>query len=219
MPAAISSPSCPRATPGLVLRLSAGTYHVISRYGAINAVVRADIEVEAGKLTEAVMRHAGAEATLKLVSEEGGEALANTSWTVITEAGATVHESVGAFPSLILAEGNYTAVADHQGKIYSRDFTIEPGVNRDIEVRLSDFVPPADQAGQPSARPRPAYGAVGRRSGGNASAARACSAASRLKVSCSLPPSRRSETVPSSASRRPTTSITGTFATECSRTL
>ncbi len=132
----------PNAAPGRILRLSAGKYHVISRYGNVNAVVRADLEVQAGKLTEAVMRHTGAEVTLKLVSEEGGEAIANTSWTVTTQDGITVNESVGAFPSLILAAGNYTAVAKHQDQIYSRDFTVETGLERDIEVRLSDVVQP-----------------------------------------------------------------------------
>jgi hypothetical protein len=139
----------PNATPRLVLRLAAGTYHVISRYGDVNAVVRADIKVEPGKLTEAVMRHTGAEVTLKLVSTEGGEALANTSWTVLNQDGTTLHESIGAFPSLVLAEGNYTAIASHQEEIYSRDFTIEAGMDRDIEVRLSDVVQPEanDRAG------------------------------------------------------------------------
>ena len=132
----------PNATPARVLRLSAGTYHVVSRYGNVNAVVRADIQVEAGKLTEAVMRHTGAEVTLKLVSVEGGEALANTSWTVTTQDGLEVHQSVGAFPSIVLAAGNYTAVAQHQEQIYSRDFTVEAGLERDIEVRLSDLVQP-----------------------------------------------------------------------------
>jgi hypothetical protein len=141
----------PNATAGRVLRLAAGTYHVISRYGSVNAVVRADIEVEAGKLTEAVMRHTGAEVTLKLVAEEGGEALANTSWTVTTQDGIEVHESVGAFPSIILAAGTYTAVAQHQGEIYSRDFQVEPGLARDIEVRLADLVSP--EAAPPAAGP------------------------------------------------------------------
>lgn len=141
----------PDAQPGRVLRLSAGTYHVVSRYGNVNAIVRADIEVEAGKLTDAVMRHTGAEVTLKLVSEEGGEALANTNWSVTTQDGIQVHESVGAFPSIILAAGNYTAVAKHQDAIYTRDFVVEAGIERDIEVRLSDVVNPdtgatADQA-------------------------------------------------------------------------
>lgn len=137
----------PKASPERVLRLKAGTYHVVSRYGSVNSVVRADIEVEPGKLTEAVIRHDGAEATLKLVSDAGGEALANTSWTVLTEAGDTVHESVGAFPRLILAAGKYTAVASHKGQVYSRDFEIESGRDRDIEVRLSDLLRPDNDFG------------------------------------------------------------------------
>lgn len=130
----------PRARPGLVLRLNAGTYHVVSRYGTLNAVVRADIEVKPGKLTDAVIRHKAAEATLKLVAESGGEALANTSWAVLTRGGDTIHESVGAFPRIVLAEGGYTAVARHKGRIYAREFEIEPGLNRDVEVMLSDEV-------------------------------------------------------------------------------
>jgi hypothetical protein len=139
------------ADAGALLRLPAGTYHVISRYGDVNSVVRADIEVAAGGLTEAIMRHDAAEVTLKLVSTEGGEALANTSWTVLTAGGDTVHESVGAFPSLVLAEGTYTAVASYEDEIYSRDFTVEAGVDRDVDVRLSDIVrPDAPLSGGPA---------------------------------------------------------------------
>lgn len=138
----------PHATPGRIIGLSAGTYHVTSRYGNVNAVVQADIEVEAGKLTEAVLHHTGAEVTLKLVSEEGGEALANTSWVVTTQDGTKLHESIGAFPSIILAAGTYTAVATHQEQNFTRDFTVEAGIDRDIEVRLSDVAvpeqPPSD---------------------------------------------------------------------------
>ena len=115
--------------------------HTLSLHDAL-PIFRADIEVGAGKLTEATMRHTGAEVTLKLVSEEGGEALANTSWTVTTQDGIAVNESVGAFPTLILAAGQYTAVAKHQDDIYSRDFTVEAGLERDIEVRLADLVLP-----------------------------------------------------------------------------
>ena len=44
-------------------------------------------------------------------------------------------------------------------------------------------------------------------------------AASSVITCCSWLPSRRTETVFSSASRLPTTSMTGTLASECSRTL
>lgn len=121
-----------------VLRLNAGTYHVVSRYGTVNAIVRADIQVNPGKLTEATIRHKGAEVTLKLVEAEGGEALANTQWTVLTPAGDILHNSVGAFPSIILAEGTYTAFARHGDQNYNRDFEVEAAIDRDVEVRLSD---------------------------------------------------------------------------------
>ena len=127
------------ADESTVLRLNTGTYHVVSRYGAVNAIVRADIQVNPGKLTEATIRHMGAEVTLKLVETEGGEALANTQWTVLTPAGDILHESVGAFPSIILAEGTYTAIARHGDQNYSRDFDVEAALDRDVEVKLSDI--------------------------------------------------------------------------------
>ena len=138
----------------------------------------------------------------------------------ITEAGATVHESVGAFPSLILAEGNYTAVADHQGKIDSRDFTIEPGVDRDIECASPISCPPRRPGGQPFRSPAASLWSrrpqIGRQRFGGESLQRQRRGS---KVSCSLPPSRRSETVPSSASRLPNDEHQRHLGEECSRTL
>ncbi|TGT20390.1 hypothetical protein EN817_30930, partial [Mesorhizobium sp. M3A.F.Ca.ET.174.01.1.1] len=47
----------PDVEPNSVVRLNAGIYHVVSTYGAVNAVIRSDIRVEAGKLTEATVEH------------------------------------------------------------------------------------------------------------------------------------------------------------------
>ncbi|MCP4381503.1 MAG: hypothetical protein GY798_08825 [Hyphomicrobiales bacterium] len=121
-----------------VISLNAGIYHVVCRYGEANAMVRADIRVEPGKLTEASVYQKAARLTLKLVSEHGGEALANTAWSVVTPAGDSVVESVGAFPSVVLAAGEYTAIAKNGERIFERTFTVEPGLNRDIEVLLAD---------------------------------------------------------------------------------
>jgi hypothetical protein len=122
------------APAGRIIGLNAGTYHVVSRYGDANAVVRADIRIEAGKLTEATVYQKAARLTLKLVGEQGGEAIANTAWSVVSPSGETISDSVGAFPSVVLATGDYTAIAKHEGKIYERNFTVEAGLNRDIEV-------------------------------------------------------------------------------------
>ena len=38
----------PSAKEGHIVRLNAGIYHVVSKYGEVNAIVRADIKVEPG---------------------------------------------------------------------------------------------------------------------------------------------------------------------------
>jgi len=124
----------PDVRPNTVVRLNSGVYHVVSTYGNVNAVIRSDIRVEAGKLTEATVEHKAAEVTLKLVREAGGEAIADTSWSILTESGDIVRESVGAFASMVLAEGNYAVVAKNRERLYQREFTVTAGRNRDVEV-------------------------------------------------------------------------------------
>ncbi len=128
----------PDVQPNTVVRLNSGTYHVVSTYGNVNAVIRSDIHVEAGKLTEATVEHTAAELTLKLVRDKGGEAIADTSWSVLTESGDVVHESVGAFASMVLAEGEYAVVAKNRERIYQRDFTVTAGRNQDVEVLVTE---------------------------------------------------------------------------------
>lgn len=123
--------------PNTIVRLNVGTYHIVSEYGSVNAVIRSDIRVEPGKLTEAVIQHRAAQLTLKLVAEAGGEAIADTAWSILTSGGDVVSESVGAFPTIVLAEGEYTAIARNKGKVYQRDFTVMAGRNSDVEVMLN----------------------------------------------------------------------------------
>lgn len=124
--------------PKTIVRLNAGTYHVVSEYGDVNAVVRADIQVEAGKLIEATLQHRAAQVTLKLVSQPGGEAIADTAWSVLTAAGDIVNESVSAFSTMVLAEGDYLAVARNKDKIYQRAFSVKAAENMDVEVMMKD---------------------------------------------------------------------------------
>jgi len=130
--------------PNKVVRLNAGTYHVVSSYGSVNASVRADIRVEAGKITEATLQQRAALLTMKLVRDHGGEAIADTAWSVSTASGDVVRESVGAFPSMVLAEGDYLIVAKNHDKIYQRPFTVHSGENTDVEVLTSDIASPDD---------------------------------------------------------------------------
>ncbi len=155
-----------KARAGDVVGLPEGSYHVVSTYldtvGSqflanaatpstgksstpappstipTNSIVNADIKVTSGKLTDVTLRHRVATLTLKLVNKVGGEALANTTFTVLTPGGDVIRELMGAFPSLVLAEGEYAAIARHDGKTYQTTFRVETGVDRDIEVVAQD---------------------------------------------------------------------------------
>lgn len=122
------------ARPGVVVRLNAGIYNVVSTYGDANAVARSDIAVEAGKLTEATLTHQAAKVTLKLVTRSGGDALADTQWIITTRQGDVVKETVGALPSHLLAPGAYTATAKNGGLAFQRDFVVKPGQAAQVEV-------------------------------------------------------------------------------------
>ena len=137
------------AKAGDLIALPEGNYHVVSTLldtagyaGAqksgvgnkTNSVVSADLKVQAGKLTDATLRHRSAVMTLKLVTDPGGEALANTAFTILTPGGDVIRELIGAFPSLVLAEGEYVAIARHDTKTYQTIFKVSSTLDRDVEV-------------------------------------------------------------------------------------
>jgi len=132
--AAERSSLIPNVAAGDVALLPEATYYIISNYGDANSVVRSDIRVQAGKLTDVIITHRAAVITLKLVSDKGGEALANTAWSVITPGGDVIKESIGAFPKVVLSEGEYRAIAKNEGKVFERPFNVVNGVDGEVEV-------------------------------------------------------------------------------------
>lgn len=122
-----------------IVTLNAGTYHVVSRFGTINATVRADLRVEPGQLTDATLYHHASQTSFKLVSETGGEAIADVDWTVKTAEGTTIFTELGAFPTTVLAAGDYLVLAKQGDKVFNREFQIQPGPPREIEVLTSVY--------------------------------------------------------------------------------
>ena len=146
---------------GDIIGLPEGSYHIVSTYldtvgaqsgvstagnsgksavlappAAIpsNSIVSADIKVMSGKRIDVTIRHRCATLTLKLVNKPGAELLANTTFTVLTPGGDVIRELVGAFPSLVLAEGEYVVIARHDSKVYQSTFQVQTGIDRDVEV-------------------------------------------------------------------------------------
>ncbi len=133
-----------------VICLPEGAYHIVSTLldttqgtqgggnNTTNSVVTADLKVPPGKLIEATLKHHAATMTLKLVKAPGGEALANTSFSVLTPGGDVIRELIGAFPSLVLAEGEYVAIARHEGKTYQATFRVQSTKDADVEIVMKD---------------------------------------------------------------------------------
>ena len=137
------------AKSGDIIGLPEGTYHVVSTLldttgigslgqngiaNATNSVVSADLRVQAGKLTDATLRHRAAVMTLKLVNSPGGEALANSAFTILTPGGDVIRELIGAFPSVVLAEGEYVAIARHDSRTFQATFKVQSTQDRDVEI-------------------------------------------------------------------------------------
>jgi hypothetical protein len=120
--------------PGELVHLNAGVYSIVSRFGPVNAVIRSELRVEIGQVTEATLYHKAAQVTLKLVSEEGGEAIADVEWTIKTSNGETIFTDIGAFPATVLAEGEYLALAKLGTNVYNREFEVQPGSSREVEI-------------------------------------------------------------------------------------
>ena len=53
---------------------------------------------------------------------------------MLTPGGDVIKESIGAFPRVVLAEGDYRAIARNEGKSYERDFKVITGVDGEVEV-------------------------------------------------------------------------------------
>ncbi len=120
--------------PGVVIRLNSGIYHVVSTYGDANSVISADVVIEPGKITEAGIDHDAGKVTFKLVQRSGGEAAADTRWTIYNSAGDVIKESAGAFPTHILAAGDYRVAAQHGERQYAGAFTVAAGDSKLVEV-------------------------------------------------------------------------------------
>ncbi|MEZ5801631.1 MAG: hypothetical protein R3D29_15630 [Nitratireductor sp.] len=117
-----------------IVPFHAGTYHVVSQYGRLNAEVRADFMVEAGKVTKATIVHRAARITFKLVKTAGGDAIANTAWSILTESGDVITESNSAFPPSCSARGPIRQSQRMPTRSIRENSPWNSGVNRDVEV-------------------------------------------------------------------------------------
>lgn len=122
-----------------MVHLNAGIYKIVSRWGKENALVRADIKVGPGEVTEATLFHKAAQVSFSLVSKAGGEAIADVDWKLSDSAGDSLFTHRGAFPSTVLAQGDYSIIAQTGDTVYNREFQVQPGRPINVEVLTSVY--------------------------------------------------------------------------------
>ncbi len=116
--------------PQQIVRLEAGTYQITSIYGKANARVVSEVVVQPGKLIEATVHHKAGRVNLKLGEDAP---TGDIVWSILTPGGDTVSEdTLGS--SVVLAAGDYTALARVDGKNFQKDFSIVAGEEQDIIV-------------------------------------------------------------------------------------
>ncbi len=117
-------------TPGEVIKISAGTYRIESRFDGGNAFAVTDVEVTAGHLTAVQIDHKAGLANLTVAGSDD----ADVQWTIIDESGTTLPQIGGVIATLVLNPGHYTAEAIVAGTKQSTEFDIAIGQTQDVTL-------------------------------------------------------------------------------------
>jgi hypothetical protein len=123
-----------KISPGTIVALNAGVYHVVSHFGDLNATETADLRVQPGQVTDATLYQKAAQVSFKLVTQAGGEAIADVDWMVKERDGKQLFAESGSYPTLALEAGDYTVEAKRAGKTYTKNFTVAAG--NPVEIAL-----------------------------------------------------------------------------------
>ncbi len=99
--------------------------------------MRSDVTVEAGKLTEAVVTHSAAKATLKPCIAQAAKRCPIRNGRSRHPKAKRSAESVGALPTHILAPGKYIVLAKSQGRAFQREITLANGETTQVELVMN----------------------------------------------------------------------------------
>ena len=118
-------------TPGALMRVSAGTYKIISRYLPGNSVAEATTRVQPGLISPVELDHNAGIASLFAVHAVAQKPV---NWVVTDANGQVVAMTDKRRPSLVLRSGTYTATATAAGVGKFAKFDVKPGDTLKIEV-------------------------------------------------------------------------------------
>ncbi len=120
---------------GEVVRLNAGTYTLVSRFGNANAVVETNITIRPGTLTEVEINHKVGIVSFRLKNppdEASGKS--SVKWQLVDGKGNIIVRTDGNEMKQILAPGSYRIMVEHKGKSYTSEFMVEIGETKAVEI-------------------------------------------------------------------------------------
>ena len=117
--------------PGALMRVSAGTYKIVSRYTPGNSVAEKTTRVHPGLISPVEIDHNAGVASLFAVHAAADKPV---NWVITDDEGQVVTMTDERRPSLVLSSGTYTATATAGGIGKFRKFDVKPGDNLKIEV-------------------------------------------------------------------------------------
>lgn len=118
-------------TPGALMRVSAGTYKIVSRFVPGNSVAEATARVQPGMISPVEIDHNAGVASLFAIHADEQKPV---NWVITDSDGQVVAMTDTRRPSLVLRSGTYTATATAGGIGKFRKFDVKPGDNLKIEV-------------------------------------------------------------------------------------
>lgn len=116
--------------------LPAGDYLVHALYGNSNAQATARVQVKAGEESQHKISMSAGRITLSLVFSAGDQPLPGVFWSILDPKGKQIASASSISPSLTLSRGSYQVVADYLGQSFRRDFMIENGDNKKLQLKL-----------------------------------------------------------------------------------
>ena len=117
-----------------IIRLNAGSYELISKFGEVNAITKTNIVVKPGMLTDVEINHKAAIVMFKLSDKAKGKTASPVSWHLLSQDGALLKKTTLPSPTHILAPGDYKITAIRGAKVHTSTFSVTVGENKSVEL-------------------------------------------------------------------------------------
>ncbi len=116
--------------------LPEGDYLIHAHYGNSNAGNRQRVHITAGANEQVKIEMSAGRIKLSLGLMAGDPPLPNVFWSIVDQNGKQVASASSPAPRLTLANGAYQAIAQYLGQNFRRDFILQSGENKTLQLSV-----------------------------------------------------------------------------------